>query len=175
MGTKFGYEDKFKYHCWRFNEYRNSGDDVGWTIPPADDAPWRNYVLPQPYQGIYPPNRDPGVTWDEIRREEVDDTVNLDEIADGGQLSDQSTHRQAWDVLQEAKSWFASPNLAYQKLIGYGGMGLVIHYKYNNPQEPDPIRRQRSFVVKVGLEGPDDDDIRQEARSVKVRMTDVYT
>jgi hypothetical protein len=50
--------------------------------------------------------------------------------------------------------------------VGYGGQGLCIQLKYQNPQKPDTAR---NIVVKVAVDKWANDAIQAEERETKVR------
>jgi hypothetical protein len=68
--------------------------------------------------------------------------------------------------------WFISDKLTYQKLLGVGGNGLVLHYKYQDASTVNTLRRQQSFAIKMDLTEWGDvttSQLREEIRMMKVR------
>lgn len=74
--------------------------------------------------------------------------------------------RDAWRVLRVKKALFSTDQYTYVKCLGYGGMGLALHFKYESRRPTST----RSFhvVIKVSLNAAGDKYIRKETRATMV-------
>ncbi|KAI1106785.1 kinase-like protein [Jackrogersella minutella] len=67
--------------------------------------------------------------------------------------------------LRQAKAWFLPKgDFEYIKPLGHGGMGLTIHFKWQSYELGVP---DRDIVLKIGLSGWDDEDLRFEEKNMK--------
>ncbi|KAI1822001.1 kinase-like domain-containing protein [Xylaria intraflava] len=70
------------------------------------------------------------------------------------------THLRAREVLDNSKIYFSvRPRWEYENVLGYGGNGIAMKFRYR-PIGQNPLR----LVVKVGLDGWDDQGIRREEK-----------
>ncbi|KAI1385713.1 kinase-like protein [Hypoxylon trugodes] len=65
------------------------------------------------------------------------------------------------DTLKEAREYFDTPQMKYQKVLGFGGLGMALHYKYEGNHQTH--RPARDFVIKVSVGSWVDEDLRDEA------------
>ncbi|RYP26497.1 hypothetical protein DL767_008001 [Monosporascus sp. MG133] len=81
---------------------------------------------------------------------------------------DRAVAPDAWRLLGETKRWFGGPpKFDYQKCLGYGGMGLALHYKYSNPGVGGGSE-DGDCVLKVSLEGGKNKNTRDEIRATQM-------
>lgn len=98
---------------------------------------------------------------------------NLDEIpnlqAVPGPAVRRNRLRTAYRRLQRAKTRFYVEGFFYRKCIGYGGMGLALHYRDTVIEQDGAIGR-KDIVLKVGLASSTgiDENIRKEIRATMV-------
>ncbi|RYO79642.1 hypothetical protein DL766_010595 [Monosporascus sp. MC13-8B] len=113
-------------------------------------------------------------SWDPEKWQRDPNRIDLDSINCEGEIPDDNVVAGgAWRLLSETKRWFGGPpKFDYQKCLGYGGMGLALHYKYSNPRVGGGSE-DGDCVLKVSLEGGKDKNIRDEIRATK-KLTRAY-
>ncbi|OTB12188.1 hypothetical protein K445DRAFT_305999 [Daldinia sp. EC12] len=89
-------------------------------------------------------------------------------------LDDPSFGRDPWVnqakfMVANSKEYFNSATFQYQKVLGYGGLGLALHYRYNGDQEPKDV------AMKLSLKSWEADDLRQEERAMTKLAGAVHT
>ncbi|KAI1499101.1 hypothetical protein F5X99DRAFT_391237 [Biscogniauxia marginata] len=156
---------------------------------------WFNYIFREYRENGEDPNR-----WDDVRKREAHETYTAIHIPhpdspryfdvedweyedyepetkgpkiDRNTPIDPATHlfeRKAQDSYKNLTSWFGGPpRYVLQRPLGYGGNGLAVHYKFHGIAPPG-APPGRDIVVKVGITGTQNDNIRvEEANMRKVK------
>lgn len=84
----------------------------------------------------------------------------------------------AWNRLQDIKEFFstgaATPGRnvrwVYQRLLGYGGCGIVTHFRIHD----DDAKTEQDVAIKNDLRGWEDKGLVAEGEMMKVRRTDSH-
>ncbi|RYP09847.1 hypothetical protein DL765_008315 [Monosporascus sp. GIB2] len=156
------YQKQYQRQTLKFRYYRDRAEDRD-----LDEA-----LLKQPRRQRVKHRRGPIAGkrdgWDPEKWQRDPDSIDLDSINRGDEIPDDNVvARDAWRLLGETKRWFGGPpKFDYQKCLGYGGMGLALHYKYSNPRVGGSSE-DGDCVLKVSLEGETDKNIRDEIRATK--------
>ncbi|RYP46737.1 hypothetical protein DL768_007084 [Monosporascus sp. mg162] len=154
------YRKQYQRQTLKFRYYRESADDA------LLRQPRRRHVKHR--RGPIAGKRD---SWDQAKWQRDPNRIGLDSIThEDGIPDDDVVARDAWRLLGETKRWFGGPpKFDYQKCLGYGGMGLALHYKYSNPRVGDGAE-DGDCVLKVSLEGGKDKNIRDEIRATQEKL-----
>ncbi|KAL7619601.1 hypothetical protein AAE478_010142 [Parahypoxylon ruwenzoriense] len=138
-----------------FAEYRQKGRSPHWNdrVIKATRSRWRAIRLPR--RGQIPQFRDvvPFAQRFYNVRPPVDQP-NLESMIPTNDPQLQNMR----EILTRVKSFFSDGVFKYKKVLGYGGLGMALHFQY------DGIRGKRDVVAKVSLRGWEADDIRKEER-----------
>lgn len=73
---------------------------------------------------------------------------------------------EAYTALQRTKAVFSDDQYTYVKCLGYGGMGLALHFRYDSRRPTS--NRTFNIVIKVSLDAEYDHYIRKETRALRV-------
>ncbi|KAI1413496.1 kinase-like protein [Hypoxylon sp. FL1857] len=151
------YEDYCKLQALQFYGYRHYGIHPHWD---QDDilrinGQWITHTIPRAGHPLI--FSTPRKTWKQKlywfpkKQDEAD-------LEAGENFSDVRTNNAAVR-LRKAKDYFGEhPWFKFQKILGYGGLGMALHFKYNGT---------RDIAIKLSLSGWEADSIREEEKMTK--------
>ncbi|KAI1139266.1 kinase-like protein [Hypoxylon sp. FL0543] len=151
------YEDICKIAAVQFKAYRRYGGNPVWSDERmvSNSRYWTAVTLPTTEEYRY--FLDHRLPWKKVPywTSDVDYKAELDNLI---KTTDKGLNT-AKIRLAKAKKYFrGSPKFVYQKPLGYGGLGLALHYRFDNSQD---------IVIKLGLKHFESDTIREEERMTR--------
>ncbi|OTA88769.1 hypothetical protein M434DRAFT_374553 [Hypoxylon sp. CO27-5] len=145
-----GFVEEYRAQNWRFNNYRERGGRE-----PSDDSfaqvrtQWMEHPFPRKGR---------------LRRRQAQPVRFIPrnyEDSQGNRVLSENVQKR----LDEAKEWFVEKGqFDFIRPLGYGGLGLTIQYKWKSSRVGVP---DRNVVLKVALDGWEDDDIRIEEKQTR--------
>ncbi|KAI3324151.1 hypothetical protein HD806DRAFT_534469 [Xylariaceae sp. AK1471] len=147
---------------WR--EYREDGRDVGWSAYEID-ARYSAYINdPLPTEGILRFFNNRNWTPKYITAYSPSQAYRPDRLTDA--YPPDGIEAQAQKQYRDLATWFGvQPRYVVQKSLGFGGRGMAALFQDRGPGGLN--RPGRDIVVKVPLEGWQDDDIVEEKRMMR--------
>ncbi|KAI1207563.1 kinase-like protein [Annulohypoxylon truncatum] len=157
------YEEQCQLTALQFEEWRRTGARVRWR---EDDIhkyrkKWQNKKIPRSGLPRF---------WDGASDERqpwskqlfyIGSNVSLPDLDNPWSASDPRIER-VKKSYKDAKNYFAQTDRFYfQKALGFGGLGLALHYRYEGVE---PVK---DVVVKLSLRGWIAEDIRREENAAK--------
>ncbi|KAI0843809.1 kinase-like domain-containing protein [Daldinia vernicosa] len=160
-GQPKNYYERIQLQNYKFRMYRKRGWSMNWDKQYVKDNRqyWSNYHLPRP--GPPPIFNDRPEDWQQRRYH------NPSAVSSGGpdiedpQHGSDPTANKARDVLQNVKNYFRSPIFRYQKVLGFGGLGLALHFRYDGEGVPKDV------AMKLSLASWESDELRKEGRAME--------
>ncbi|KAI1761320.1 hypothetical protein GGR53DRAFT_469470 [Hypoxylon sp. FL1150] len=159
---------------WVFEEYRR----VGQVPYSTGDRPrWKDRTIPRnvsarvKFENVLPFNRQTCIAPPRVN------------IVTNRALS--PTAERARSALNEFRAWFATftrvarrrnendkPAYTFQRVLGWGGQGMAVHFKYGLPDKEGQAPDKQDIVVKFSINALDDESILSEEKMTnKVRRS----
>ncbi|KAI0114212.1 kinase-like protein [Hypoxylon sp. NC0597] len=153
------YAEEFKLTNLEYDAYRRYGENPRWSPEEIVEARkyWINYPTPRPGQPrLFAQPRD---KWSPV-------SFVLQADCNGALFEDTPTSdddaNRAKTRLADARTYFeGNPRFIFQKPLGYGGLGLALHYRYHGPGEAKDI------AIKLSLREWEAEDIRNEEKMTR--------
>ncbi|OTB03546.1 hypothetical protein M426DRAFT_23704 [Hypoxylon sp. CI-4A] len=139
------FEENYRAENWRYHDYRMQGlgEPSEYTVA-EERTMWMERTFPR------------------IGRPDTQEKSTFEWVAE--LISRENRDQPEGEMrarMDEARTWFESQgSFAWVKPLGFGGLGLTMHFKYTGNPEKD-------VVLKVALEGWEATDVRNEARSTR--------
>ncbi|KAI1640803.1 hypothetical protein F4809DRAFT_637253 [Biscogniauxia mediterranea] len=156
------YKERAQWFNYAFRQYRENGRDIkGWSDQQQREA-HKTYTagrIPTKHRHRYF-NNDAWRPKPYVRYRSgpgIEGKIPID-----GKLHPE--RRAAQLRLQQLESWLPPSKFRRHKILGVGGNGLVVHYKYSAKAK---ARRRRDVVAKVALRGGQSDSLRNELRNME--------
>lgn len=161
------FEEEYRASNWWFGRYRTEGySNHGNSTLGQYRAQWLALPFPKARKNPVRPARDNA--WQEALqvlyrrpfRRPIDGTPRY---SDGRKIINIRAR------VRRTRNWFQSMGpFTYQRTLGYGGLGLALHFKWADPMHPNP---DIDLVLKIGLHEYMSEDIRLERRMMRVPRT----
>ncbi|KAI0122736.1 kinase-like domain-containing protein [Daldinia grandis] len=159
-GLPRDYYEKAQLVAFKFKMYRTMGWSMGWERQYIKDNRdlWTQIQLPRggPSPVFNPRPKD----WPQWRYHNSVSVTTPPDIEDP-QHDHDPTANKARDALANAKDYFRSPIFRYQKVLGYGGLGLALHYRYDGDGDPKDV------AMKLSLKSWQSGDLRREGKAME--------
>ncbi|KAI0828786.1 kinase-like protein [Hypoxylon sp. FL0890] len=156
-GQPKNYAELCQVAATQFDAYRRFGIDPSWNnnqIAKAESK-WRGLQLPRPGQPLMFVG--PREKW-QIEPYWVPPKGQKTDLEGDTPTGDDVTDR-AKTRYAKAKNYFSrNPQFKFHKVLGHGGLGLALHYRYDNRQD---------VAVKLSLKGWEANSIRHEEKMTK--------
>ncbi|KAI1451514.1 kinase-like protein [Annulohypoxylon moriforme] len=161
------YEEECQLVCYEFDEWRRGGINPHWNDEEIHQfrSGWRNRKLPRPGQPLYWGGNLERYPWQPDRPPKyyIGSNVSPPDVQDPWSATDprvenvKKRYRDATEYFEQYTHKFQ-----FQKLLGFGGLGLALHYK----QYEDGVAK-KDVAVKLSLNSWVADDIRWEERATR--------
>ncbi|KAI1645119.1 kinase-like domain-containing protein [Daldinia loculata] len=167
-GQPKNYYERIQLQNFKFQMFRRFGWSMKWDKQYIKDNRkfWTRVDLPR--VGPPPIFGERPVDWAQRRYHNPSAISSAKPDIEDPRHDNDPTANKARDALQNAKHYFGSSLFRYQKVLGFGGLGLALHYRYDGEGTPKDV------AVKLSLASWESDDLRKEGRAMEAMLGAVH-